>query len=66
MKVSHGRVGSTNEVDGSTLGRSPLASRKGVVREDRSEGSETAKSGTDVQEWHKRPLEVGSSPIRIF
>ena len=37
LKVSHGRVGSFNAMDGSILGRSPLASRKGVVREDRSE-----------------------------
>ncbi|HXH18379.1 MAG TPA: hypothetical protein VNJ07_04775 [Chitinophagales bacterium] len=50
---------SPNETDGSVLGGSLLASRKGVVREDWSEGSGTAKSGTDEQERHTEAVREG-------
>ena len=36
-----------------------LASRKVVSREGCTEGSETAKPGTDEQEVHKRHIDVG-------
>ena len=39
-----------------------LASRKVVYREVFTEGSETAKSGTDVQKRHTRPVYLGKQP----
>ena len=40
-----------------------LASRKVVYREVFTEGSETAKSGTDGQERHRRLVYSGKQPI---
>jgi hypothetical protein len=39
-----------------------LASRKVAYREVYTEGSETAKSGTDVQKRHRRPVYSGKQP----
>ena len=40
-----------------------LASRKVVYREVFTEGSETAKSGTDGQKRHTRPVYLGKQPL---
>jgi len=40
-----------------------LASRKVVYREVFTEGSETAKSGTDEQKRHMRPVYLGKQPL---
>ena len=40
-----------------------LASRKVVYREVCTEGSETAKSGTDEQKRHMRQINSGKQPI---